>query len=160
MMAYALDTNSISQIYRFYYKDRFPSFWERFDDLVLTGRAGSVSEVEAELTRRTGLETAVQDLKRLNPNLFGLPSPEEQQFIGQIFAIPHFNGLISAKARAKGTPVADPFLIAKVGSGFASTVVTEEIFRPNAVSIPNVCAHFGVDCINLQQLMEREGWRF
>ena len=160
MMDYAFDTNTISQIYRFYYKDRFPSFWERFDDLVLTGRAGSVSEVEAELTRRTGLESAVQEMKRLNPNMFGLPTPEEQQFIGQIFAVRQFNGLISAKARARGTPVADPFLIAKVGAGFASTVVTEEVLRPNAVRIPNVCAHFGIDCINLQQLMEREGWRF
>ncbi len=160
MMDYAFDTNTISQIYRFYYKDRFPSFWERFDDLVLTGRAGSVSEVEAELTRRTGLESAVQEMKRLNPNMFGLPTPEEQQFVGQIFAVRQFNGLISAKARAKGTPVADPFLIAKVGAGFASTVVTEEVLRPNAVRIPNVCAHFGIDCINLQQLMERKRWRF
>ena len=160
MMDYAFDTNTISQICRFYYKDRFPSFWERFDDLVLTGRAGSVSEVEAELTRRSGLESAVQEMKRLNPNMFGLPTPEEQQFIGQKFAIRQFNGLIGAKARAKGTPVADPFLIAKAGAGFASTVVTEEVLRPNAVRIPNVCAHFGIDCINLQQLMEREGWRF
>ncbi len=39
-------------------------------------------------------------------------------------------------------------------------VVTEETFRPNAAKIPNVCQHFGIECINLRQLMEREGWRF
>ena len=159
-MDYSLDTNTISQIYRFYYRDGFPSFWERFNNFVSTGRVGSVSEVEAELTRRSGLEVAVQDLRRLNPNFFNVPSAEEQQFIGQIFAVPHFNGLISAKARATGTPVADPFVIAKVGAGFGTTVVTEEVFRPNSVRIPSVCAHFSIDCIKLQQLMAREGWRF
>ncbi len=62
-MDYSLDTNTISQIYRFYYRDGFPSFWERFNNLVSTGLVGSVSEVEAELTRRSGLEVAVQDLR-------------------------------------------------------------------------------------------------
>ncbi len=39
-------------------------------------------------------------------------------------------------------------------------VVTEEVRRPNAARIPNVCDHFGIGCINLEQLMEREGWQF
>ena len=160
MMDYALDTNTLSQIYRFYYQDRFPSFRDQFNALVRAGRAVSVSEVEAEFSRRSGLNAAVTDLKRLNPNFFTLPSPEEQQFISRIFAVRQFSGLISAKAMTKGTPVADPFIIAKVGAGSALFVVTEEMFRPNAIRIPNVCAHFGIDCINLQQLMEREGWRF
>ena len=39
-------------------------------------------------------------------------------------------------------------------------VVTEEIYRPNAAKIPNVCEYFNIECINLQQLMIREGWQF
>ncbi len=160
MMDYALDTNTLSQIYRFYYRDRFPSFWDNFSELIQAGRAGSVSEVEAELSRHSGLEAAVKDLKRLEPNFFTMPSPEEQQFVSRIFSVNQFNGLISAKAMTKGAPVADPFIIAKVGAGSALFVVTEEVSRPNAVRIPNVCAYFGINCINLQQLMERENWRF
>lgn len=160
MMDYTLDSNTLSTIHRFYYKDAFPSFWSKFDDLVKSGRASSVSEVEAELTRHTGLVSAVQELKLLNPGFFSVPSPGEQEFIVQIFSVPHFRALISAKAIAKGTSVADPFLIAKVGAAISGCVVTEETRRPNAVSIPNVCDHFGIECINLQQLMEREGWRF
>ena len=160
MMDYVLDTNTISHIYRSYYKDRFPSFWERFNDLARGGRAGSVSEVEEELNRGPGLSAAVRELKQLNANFFAVPSLEEQQFIGRIFAVPHFAGLISAKAMARGTPVADPFIIARAGTGLGSFVVTEETFRPNAAKIPNVCQHFGIDCINLEQLMEHEGWRF
>ena len=153
MTGYSIDTNTISQIYRFYYKDRFPSFWTRFNALVSSGRASSVGEVEAELTHRAGLVPAVQELKQLNPEFFALPSPQEQELIAQIFRTPHFRNLLGAKAIAKGNPVADPFIIAKAG-------VTEEVFRPNAAAIPNVCQHFDIECINLEQLMVREGWQF
>ena len=121
-MIYVLDTSTISQVYRSYYRDRFPSFWGLFDALVQEGRARSVSEVEAELSRRYGLEAAIRDLKRLQPGFFALPTPEEQQFIGSIFAIPHFQQLINAKAIAEGTPVADPYLIAKGGHHWRSAL--------------------------------------
>ena len=160
-MIYVLDTSTISQVYRSYYRDRFPSFWGLFDALVQEGRARSVSEVEAELSRRYGLEAAIRDLKRLQPGFFALPTPEEQQFIGRIFAIPHFQQLINAKAIAEGTPVADPYLIAKAGASLEDcALVTEEKSSPNAARIPNVCEHFGMDCISLEDLMQREGWQF
>ncbi len=159
MTEYSLDTSTLSQIYRSLYKDRFPSFWVRFNELISSGRASSVSEVEAELSGVSGLLAAVQELKLLNPDFFSLPSSEEQDFVAEIFNVPHFLNLISAKAMAKGTPVADPFVIAKAGPT-GMCVVTEEARRPNAARIPNVCDHFGIECINLQELMEREGWRF
>ena len=88
-----------------------------------------------------------------------MPSSIEQDFIGELFSIPHFLGLLNAKAIAKGTPVADPYVIAKAAT-MGMCVVTEEVRRPNAARIPNVCDHFGIECINLQELMEREGWQF
>ena len=33
MTDYCLDINTISSIFRFYYRDSFPSFWENFSDL-------------------------------------------------------------------------------------------------------------------------------
>lgn len=161
MMDYALDSNTLSQIYRFYYKDTFPGFWDRFHELVSSGRAGSVSEVEAEMLRFWGLDTAVRELKGLLTGFFATPSHEEQEFVARIFGVPHFRNLLNVKAIEKGTPVADPFLIAKAGvSEGKMSVVTEEAFSPNAAKIPNVCEHFEIECISLQQLMEREGWRF
>ena len=159
MTDYSLDTNTISQIYRFYYKDRFPSFWVRFNILVSSGRACSVSEVEAELRGAIGMMAAAEELKQLNQGFFSLPTASEQAFIGEIFGVPHFLNLIGAKAIAKGTPVADPFVIARAAS-FGLCVVTEEIRRPNAARVPNVCDYFDIECINLQQLMIREGWQF
>ena len=80
-------------------------------------------------------------------------------FVVRIFEIPHFRQLVGDKQLARGSPVADPFVIASEYERGAS-VVTEEINRVNAGKIPNVCARFGVECINLQELMEREGWSF
>lgn len=159
-MDYALDTNSISQVYRFYYPGIFPSLWEKFYDLVRSGRASSVAEVAAELAARPELGPAVRDLQRVNTNFFSEPTASERQFIARIFAVPHFRDLISRQTRLKATLAADPYLIAKVGVEPGLCVVTEEVFRPNASGIPNVCLYFNVPCINLRQLMEREGWRF
>ena len=160
MTDYCLDTNTISTVYSFYYKDRFPSFWEHFSELIKSGSAVSVSEVEAELSGRPRLVPAVQELKQLNQEFFPQPSQEEQEFIQDIFRVRRFRNLIGGKAIASGTPVADPFVIAKARITPGMCVVTEEVFRPNAAKIPNVCAHFGIDCINLEQLMQREGWQF
>ena len=160
MPQYVLDANTISQIYRAFYKDRFPSFWRRFDGLVLSGRAASVSAVEAELHRRSGLAFAIQELKQLNRDFFSTPTSDEQNFVARIFQVPHFQGLISIQAVQRGWEVADPYIIAKAGVLADGCVVTEEERRPNAAKIPNVCDYFGIDCINLEELMEREGWQF
>lgn len=159
-MDYALDTNSISQIYRFYYQDIFRGFWESFHDLVRSGRASSVEEVRAELMRRRELGAAVRNLVQVNPGFFPEPTVLEQQFMARIFAVPHFRELVNQQARLQGTPVADPYLIAKAGVRPELCVVTEESYRPNAAKIPNVCRHFGIPCINLRQMMTELGWRF
>ncbi len=160
MTDYCLDTNTISSVYRFYYKDRFPSFWENFSELVKSGRAISVSEVEVELSRSSGLVSAVEELKQLNQEFFSLPSSLEQEYVAEIFRVRRFRSMLGGGAAARGSPVADPFVIAKARVFPGMYVVTEEARRPNAARIPNVCDHFGIECINLQELMEREGWQF
>ena len=39
---YILDNNTISEIFRSYYQEQFPAFWERFDELVRAENAVSV----------------------------------------------------------------------------------------------------------------------
>jgi hypothetical protein len=39
-------------------------------------------------------------------------------------------------------------------------VVTNELMKPNAVRIPNICAHFGVGCMSLAEFMDAENWTF
>ena len=94
-----------------------------------------------------------------NKHIFTTPAVAELQFVAQILQIKHFQSLIGEQQRLKGTPVADPFLIAcaKINGG---TVVTEEQMKQNAAKIPNVCQHFNVPCINLEGFMQKQEWKF
>ncbi|WP_082117709.1 DUF4411 family protein [Pandoraea apista] len=40
------------------------------------------------------------------------------------------------------------------------TVVTAERLKPNAVKVPNICAHFTIPCLDIEGFMESEGWEF
>lgn len=156
-MVYILDTNSIRVIGN-YYPDRFPSFWERFDNSVEQEKIVSVREVYRELDyqiTKPYLREWVDDHKVM----FLIPTQEETNFVSQIFAIPHFQALIRKKHQLTGMPVADPFVIACAYANQAC-VVSEEALKANAASIPNICKHFGIECTNIEGMMEREDWEF
>ena len=42
----------------------------------------------------------------------------------------------------------------------SGTVVTLERAKPNAAKIPNVCAHFGVPCLDFEGFLHENGWSF
>lgn len=94
-----------------------------------------------------------------HPNLFLDPTGQEMEQVAEIFKVPHFRQLIGQKAQLKGMPVADPFLVAR-GAILGACVVTEEVLKPNAAKVPNVCAHFGVRSTNVQGFLVEVGWRF
>jgi hypothetical protein len=35
-----------------------------------------------------------------------------------------------------------------------------EKLKPNAAKIPNICKHFGVPCMTLEEFMGAEDWQF
>ena len=157
-MQYIFDNNTLSGIFRHYYRDSFPSFWSLFDKMVLEGTIMSVREVKNEievLTRKDELEIWA----KANARFFHAPTAEELQFITKIYSVPHFLKSISQKKLLKGDPFADPFIIAKafVEQG---TVVTLEKVTPNAVKIPNICEHFQIPCINLKIFLKQNNWSF
>ena len=59
----------------------------------------------------------------------------------------------------RGGKNADPFVVAK-GAIEKRAVVTIEKFKANAAKIPNICKHFNVPCLSLEEFMEKEGWSF
>jgi len=155
---YVFDTNSLSVLFDNFYPDRFPSLWEKFDQLIINSEIVSVREVYNEIKRRNCDARLVQWAKD-HRGLFTQPSVEEMWFVRGIFSVPRFRDLIRKKQMLKGTPVADPFLIvrAHVGKG---VLVTEERWKPSGAKIPNVCEHFKVQYMNLQGFMSREKWQF
>lgn len=155
-MIYVFDSSSLFELNAFY-PTVFQAFWTKFDQAVVAGTILSTREVRTEIEQGGG--DTISAWAKTNGSVFATPTPLETAFVGQIFAVPHFQQLISKKAQQRGTPVADPFVIAcaQVKGG---TVVTEEQLKPNAAKIPNVCQHFGIACTNLEGFLKAEGWSF
>jgi len=165
-MIYVFDTSSIRSLQHFY-PSVFKTIWDGLDGLVQQQNLISTREVWNELERQN-VSTEVLAWAKQNKRMFTTPNAAELQFVAQIFQITHFQNLIGEQQRLKGTPVADPFVIAcaKIKGG---TVVTEEGWdhssstltpKPNAAKIPNVCTHFNVPCIDLERFMQQQGWAF
>lgn len=156
-MIYIFDNSSLSKL-KHYYPNVFRSIWTGLDSLVRSGDLISTREVWNEL-QRGNPHPHVQAWLTARKHIFAIPQGGELKLVAQILAIPHFQSLIGIKQQLNGTPVADPFVIAraKVRNG---TVVTEEEFKPQAAKIPNVCSQFGVPCMNLENFMQHQGWSF
>jgi len=156
-MIYVFDSGPLIVLFRHYYPDRFPSLWKSFDALVLEQRIISVREVRKELE---GHGDRLSDWVKDHVEFFLAPTADELNFVAEIFKVTHFQTLVRKKERLYGKPVADPFVIAKAQALEEGCVVTQEIKKPNAAKIPNVCEHFGIPCLNLEAFMEDEKWRF
>lgn len=156
-MIYIFDTSAFVTLKHFY-PSTFPTLWSGIENLTATGDLVSVREVLNELDAYNDTDL-IQVWARNHKKIFLPPTAAEQQFVVQIFSVQHFQALISRKALLKGTPVADPFVIAsaKIRNG---TVVTQEQSKPNAAKVPNVCTHFGIPCITLEKFMGDQGWSF
>ena len=156
-MIYVFDTSSLRSLQHFY-PSVFRSIWDGLDVLIQQKNLISTREVWNEIERQN-VSADVLAWAKQNKQIFTTPSAAELQFVAQIFQIKHFQNLIGEQQRLKGTPVADPFVIAcaKIKGG---TVVTEEQLKPQAAKIPNVCAHFNVPCIDLEKFMQQQAWAF
>ena len=156
-MIYVFDSDAFINLFKHFYLNRFPSLWEKFDQLVKEGVIISVREVYNEIEERGD---RLSQWAKNNRHLFQQPSPEELAFVVEIFKVTHFQSLIRKKERLQGKPVADPFVIAKAKI-LNGCVITQELKKPNAAGIPNVCEYFNnIDCLNLEGFMERENWTF
>ena len=80
-------------------------------------------------------------------------------FVAKIYQVQHFQQNIEQKKMLKGGNNADPFVIARAAVAGA-TVVTMEQKKQGAAKIPNICEHFKVPCVSLEEFMQAEGWTF
>jgi predicted nucleic acid-binding protein len=158
-MKYVFDSDSLIDLFRHYYPERFPTLWKQFEVLVSGEKLISVREVFNEIgSSEDRLGKWVKEKKR---TLFLKPTVEEFQFVGRIFRAKrgHFQAMIRKQERLKGKPVADPFVIARA-KALSAYVVTQEKKTDNAAKVPNVCEHFEIPCDNLEGFMKKENWKF
>ncbi|WP_084674103.1 PIN domain-containing protein [Methylobacterium sp. WSM2598] len=156
-MSYVFDNGPLSMLFKNYFRSVFPTLWDNFDELIANGEIVSVREIAREIADSSieVLRTWVAD----NGEVFAVPSPQEAAFITQIYSVKHFQYNIEQQKLLKGGRMADPFVIAKAHTE-GRTVVTTEVFKPNGTKIPNICRHFGVKCMSIQEFMEEQNWRF
>ena len=166
-MHYVLDT-SFFVVTRDYYPESFGGFWVNMDDAASSDLISSVSEVKKELENYQGEQEDLVEWVANHVNIFTKPSLEEQNHIRDIFQIQMFQNLMSKQTMLEGKPFADPFVIAKAMTIEGGIVVTRE--KPamrdkknniqGSHKIPDVCQHFGVECISPREFMRREHWSF
>ena len=157
MTSYVFDSGPFIVLFTNYYRSRFPTLWEQFSGLIEQERITSTREVFNELTSRN------DDLAawcRTEKHLFPSSSRNELLIVNRIFEVQHFQQMIRKRARLEGRPVADPFVVARAECLPDACVVSTEKNSPNAAKIPNVCKHFGIECIDLEGFMTREKWKF
>ena len=136
-MKYVFDNNSLTSIFKFYYFESFPSFWEKFNRLVTSKEIVSVREVRRELEHMNRWDY-IKVWAANYPDFFETPTNDELEFITEIYRIRHFQQNIEKKILLKGSPIADPFIVAKAKINNAM-VVTEEKYKEHASKIPNIC---------------------
>lgn len=156
-MTYVFDTSALITLFKNYYRRRFPTLWQHFDELVDNGDVVSTREVRREI--EDGPVDSLREWAAQKGELFTMPNAEEATFVARIYAVQHFQQNIERQKLLKGGRNADPFVIAKAAVT-ERTVVTMEQLRPHAAKIPNICDHFGIPCMTLEDFMETEGWEF
>jgi hypothetical protein len=157
-MPYIFDTNSMAALSH-YYPKRFPTFWKLFDKAIDAEEVVSVREVSRELDNHTFLQPWLADWIKQHKTMFRVPTADEMQFVSEIFKVKTFQTLVGEKQRLRGTPVADPFVIAcaKISGG---TVITQEVLKEGGSRIPNVCDHFEINWTNLEGFLAANNWEF
>ena len=154
---YVFDNSPLSVLHKNYYRSRFPTLWNNFDQLVASGGIASTREVAREIEDSS--IAPLREWTKNNSSIFTIPTAEEGAFVATIYSIAHFQQNIEQQKLLRGGRNADPFVIAKAAIN-KLTVVTMELPKPNGTKIPNICKHFSIPCLTLEQFMESEGWQF
>lgn len=90
-----------------------------------------------------------------NIDIFQKPCSAQMEIVAKIMKDSRFKDFVRKKQWLDGAPVADPFLVA-AGAILQNTIV---VSQENS-KMPEVCTHFGVKCIQIRELMEREQWQY
>ncbi|MBK7631039.1 MAG: DUF4411 family protein [Ignavibacteriales bacterium] len=156
-MIYVFDTNALSNILNHYYANNFPSFWERFDQMIKSKNSFPFGGF-IKINQRFG---GGKKKRIMNENIdfFTNPNVDELNFVTKIYSVTHFQQNLDKKKILSGGFFADPFVISKAYVNDAC-IITEEENKPNAAKIPNICHHFNIDCKNFEGFLNENSWKF
>jgi len=156
MDIYSFDSDSFISAWRIYYSiTSFPGVWECFDQLITNRRVRCAEQIVGEIERGGDelWEWVAQRRKKLS-----YPTDDAVQKAERQILRTHPN-LVEPNGKSAG----DPWVIA-LAIVMGASVVTFEVPitdpRSTKVKIPNVCRAYNIPCINVFEVIRREGWRF
>lgn len=138
-----------------YYPRRFPTIWDKIEELTETGILRSVREVRKEIEFNCPIAQIGEWVKN-HHHIFMEPTAMEIRIVTEIFRNARYRNLVRRSNILRGLPVADPFIVA-AGSFYEACIVTQESFRPGAACIPTVCEDLKIEWTNLEGFLENEG---
>ena len=155
---YWLDANTFIQAKNGHYGfDIVPGFWEFLDQRSDEGVVSSSTLVYDELVSDFEDELADWVKERRGTNLFLEPDEAVQDALREIAQ--HVNENYEPNQAAEFLAGADPWLIAHARAQ-GGKVVTQEVRvggNSKKVKIPNVCDAFGVESVNMYQMLRESG---
>jgi len=161
MVIYIIDTSSLIKIKEQYPRSIFPGVWKKLEDLCKNGRLIAPFEVLKEIEE--GDDELNIWAKRVR-NIFIKPDRGQTEAVKDVLSKHPY----LAKPQKPG-PNADPWIIALAKQKNEEeqqklfqnvyVVVTEES-KMKAQRVPGVCKSYGINCINILELFEKEGWKF
>jgi hypothetical protein len=153
---YCFDSSAFIDSWRRYYPpDVLPSLWGRLSDLVQSDRIKAPDQVLLEIARGSD---ELRDWAKSHSQMFVPETRAVQRQVSQIInSYPNF-----LQERSPDGVWADPYVIAVARVENRILVTWEKPAARGArrIKIPDVCSALGVECINLLDLMRREGWTF
>ena len=161
MVIYIIDTSSLIEMKDKYPRATFPSVWQKLEEICEDKRLIAPYEVFKEIEEGDDeLNIWAKKFKKI----FIKPDKRQTEIEKNILSKHPY----LAKSQKIG-PNADPWIVALAIQKNKKTqetffpevyiVVTEEL-KTKPQKIPRVCRDYGIDCINILELFEREGWKF
>ena len=154
-VVYSLDLSALYAAFNERYPvENFPSFWSKMEELIRNDRL-KMQEVafDKALKDDEGFKKWCDDNQLKSFLRVAISEP----ILGEI--LEEFPRLLDDRTGKSGD---DPWVIALAMVFQNCIVVTEE--KPTGAAhrpkIPDVCAHFNLQCIQLVELVQRENWVF
>jgi hypothetical protein len=158
---YIIDTSSLIDLNHYYPIDRFPSLWEKIENLVKTNRLLSHKEVFNEINNKDDM---LADWAKKNRNMFKPITKKQIEIVKKI--LKDYPSIVKKDKKYS----ADPWIIAlaiELAKSKQTTlfkvkriVVTEEKLRGEKVRIPFICKQLDVDSMDMIGMFREEAWKF
>ena len=157
-VVYSLDLSALFAAFNERYPvENFPGFWSKMEELIRNDRL-KMQEVAFDKAQNDdeGFKKWCKE-NQLRPNFRWATNDPIQRKVSEILKL--FPKLLDDRRGKSGD---DPWVIALAMVSPNCIVVTEEKHTnsPLRPKIPDVCAHFNLQCIQLVELVQRENWVF